>query len=110
MGHGGAVPQRVMATPEILDLSARVIDSGTTTEADGPLNRITNELSELGDGLAMVESFSHSVAFATDDGLVCFDASGPATGAAVVGPPCALGGPTRSRRSSTPMATRSRRR
>ena len=64
-----------------LDLSAAVIDSG---EADQPVNRVTNELSELGDGLAMVESFSHSVALDTGDGLVVFDASGAATGRQVV--------------------------
>ncbi len=72
-----------MATPEILDLSAQVIDSGSTAGVVGPLNRVTNELSELDDGLAVVESFSHCVAFATDEGLVCFDASGPFTGTQV---------------------------
>jgi alkyl sulfatase BDS1-like metallo-beta-lactamase superfamily hydrolase len=46
---------------------------------------VTQELSELGDGLAVVESFSHVVAFATDAGLVCFDTSGALTGKAVVG-------------------------
>ena len=66
---------------DLLDLSARIIDSG---HADHPVNRVTNELSELADGLAIVESFSHSVAIATDDGLTVFDASGVNTGAAVV--------------------------
>ncbi|MGI8756134.1 MAG: alkyl sulfatase dimerization domain-containing protein [Acidimicrobiales bacterium] len=36
---------------------------------------MTNELSDLGDGLAFVESFSNVVAFRTDDGLVLFDSS-----------------------------------
>lgn len=66
---------------DLLDLSARIIDSGL---ADEPTNRITQELSEVADGIAVVESFSHSVAVATDDGLVVFDASGAWTGGPVV--------------------------
>ena len=66
---------------DILELSARIIDSGLT---DQPVNRITQELSELADGVALVESFSHSVAIDTPEGLVVFDASGAPTGAAVV--------------------------
>lgn len=66
---------------DLLDLSARIIDSG---HADQPVNRVTNELSELADDLAIVESFSHSVAVRTDEGIVAFDASGVHTGAAVV--------------------------
>jgi alkyl sulfatase BDS1-like metallo-beta-lactamase superfamily hydrolase len=66
---------------DLLDLSARIIDSGVT---DQPVNRVTNELSELADDLAIVESFSHSVAVRTDDGIVAFDASGVHTGEAVV--------------------------
>ena len=65
---------------DLLELSSRIIDSGHT---DQPVNRVTNELSEIGDGIAMVESFSHCVAMRTGDGLVCFDASGVATGQAV---------------------------
>ncbi len=65
---------------DLLDLSARIIDSGLT---DQPVNRVTNELSEVADGIAMVESFSHCVALRTDEGLVCFDASGVLTGQAV---------------------------
>jgi alkyl sulfatase BDS1-like metallo-beta-lactamase superfamily hydrolase len=66
--------------PDLLDLSARIIDSGIT---DQPVNRVTNELSEVADGVAMVESFSHSIAMLTAEGLVAFDASGVHTGAAV---------------------------
>ncbi|MGD9999130.1 MAG: alkyl sulfatase dimerization domain-containing protein [Ilumatobacteraceae bacterium] len=66
---------------DLLELSARIIDSGV---ADQPVNRVTNELSELADDLAIVESFSHSIAVRTSDGLVAFDASGVHTGAAVV--------------------------
>ena len=64
-----------------LQLSTRTIDSGNITE---PVNRITNELTELADGLAMVESFSHTYALLTDDGLCCFDASGSGSGLQVV--------------------------
>lgn len=62
---------------DLLELSARIIDSG---HADQPVNRTTNELSEVADGLAMVESFSHSVVVDTGDGLIAFDASGAHTG------------------------------
>ncbi len=64
-----------------LELSTKVIDSGVIDQA---LNRVTNELSELAPDLAIVESFSHSVAWDSGDGLVCFDASGVASGEAVV--------------------------
>jgi alkyl sulfatase BDS1-like metallo-beta-lactamase superfamily hydrolase len=66
---------------DLLELSSRIIDSGI---ADQPVNRVTNELSELSEDLAIVESFSHSVALRTSAGLVCFDASGAHTGEAVV--------------------------
>ena len=39
---------------DLLSLSSRVIDSGVVDE---PGNRVTNELSEVADGLAVVESF-----------------------------------------------------
>ncbi|MGH2685020.1 MAG: MBL fold metallo-hydrolase, partial [Actinomycetota bacterium] len=58
---------------DLLELSARVIDTGDLTE---PTNRITNQLSEVADGVAVVESFSHSWAIDTGDGLVVLDASG----------------------------------
>jgi alkyl sulfatase BDS1-like metallo-beta-lactamase superfamily hydrolase len=66
---------------DLLELSSRIIDSG---HADQPVNRVTNELSEVADGLAMVESFSHSVVVDTGEGLMAFDASGAHTGQAVV--------------------------
>ncbi len=66
---------------DLLDISSRIIDSGVV---DQPINRVTNELSELADDLAIVESFSHCVAFDSGDGLVCFDSSGVHTGKAVV--------------------------
>lgn len=66
---------------DLLELSSRIIDAGV---ADEPVNRVTEELSELGDGLAIVESFSHSVVLHTSDGLVAFDASGARSGPRVV--------------------------
>ena len=66
---------------DLLALSSRVIDSGVVDE---PINRITNELSEVADGLAVVESFSHSVVLDAGDGLVAFDASHARTGPDVV--------------------------
>src|SRR4029079_10776892 len=66
---------------DLLDISSRIIDSGVV---DQPVNRVTNELSELASDLAIVESFSHGVAFDSGDGLVCFDSSGVHTGEAVV--------------------------
>src|SRR4029079_17747806 len=66
---------------DLLALSSRVIDSGV---AEDPHNRITQELSEVADGIAVVESFSHSIVLRTGGGLVAFDASGAATGRAVV--------------------------
>ncbi|HUF33450.1 MAG TPA: alkyl sulfatase dimerization domain-containing protein [Acidimicrobiales bacterium] len=63
---------------DLLALSSRIIDSGV---ADEPVNRVTQELSEVADGIAVVESFSHVVSIDTGDGLVCFDASGVGTGA-----------------------------
>ncbi len=66
---------------DLLDLSARIIDSG---HADQPVNRVTNEISEIAPDLAMVESFSHVAAWDVDGELVCFDTSGAHTGADVV--------------------------
>ncbi len=73
-----------------LELSARVIDGGLVdgriegeTEPFRP-NRVTQELCELADGVALVESFSHVVAVDTGDGLVTFDASGRRSGGEVV--------------------------
>jgi alkyl sulfatase BDS1-like metallo-beta-lactamase superfamily hydrolase len=66
---------------DLLELSSRIIDTGV---ADEPVNRVTEELSELGDDLAIVESFSHSVVLRTGEGLVAFDASGAQSGRQVV--------------------------
>ena len=71
----------VIGMADLLALSSRIIDSGTVSE---PVNRITNELSEIGDGLAVVESFSHSVVVDSGDGLVAFDTSHAMFGEKVV--------------------------
>ncbi len=64
-----------------LELSAHLIDNGVS---DTPPNRITEELSELADGVALIESFSHVVVVDSGDGLVVFDTSGAKSGPAVV--------------------------
>ena len=69
---------------DLLALSNNIIDSGIVDSGTGPTNRISNELSEIADNLAVVESFSHCVAWKTDEGLACFDASGVVTGPLVV--------------------------
>ena len=66
---------------DLLELSARIIDEGIVDE---PVNRITQELSEVADGVAVIESFSHVVVFPTGDGLVLFDTSGALTAERVV--------------------------
>lgn len=66
---------------DLLALSADIIDNGAD---HGPINRINHKLSELDDRLAVVEAFSHSVLFDTDDGLVVFDTSGAEGGQPVV--------------------------
>ena len=87
---------------DLLALSARVIDSGV---AEDPHNRITQELSEVADGVAVIESFSHVILLRTGEGLVAVDASGEATGEAVVASLRALVGRAGDATSSTPTAT-----
>ena len=64
-----------------VDLANRIIDSGT---AEPPHNRVTEELSEIEDDVAVVESFSHCWVVDAGDELVCWDASGAHSGRAVV--------------------------
>lgn len=66
---------------DLLQLSADIIENG---DNDRPFNRITQELTEVADGLAVVESFSHSIVVDAGDQLVAFDASHEHTGGAVV--------------------------
>jgi alkyl sulfatase BDS1-like metallo-beta-lactamase superfamily hydrolase len=61
----------------LLDLSARVIDTGEPLRT----NRVTGELSEVVPNVAMVEAFGHVVAIDTDAGLAVFDTSSAAYGA-----------------------------
>ena len=69
---------------DLLAISTGVIDGTTTSDEVGPLNRINFQLSEIGDGIAMVEAFSHCILFKTDDGLVAFDTSSVNGGERVV--------------------------
>ncbi len=70
-----------MTSSGLLEHSAAIVDGWSTPggppagAVEGPTNRVTNELSDLGDGIGFVESFSNVVAFRTDDGLVLFDSS-----------------------------------
>lgn len=68
-------------TEHPLDASTRIIDSGVL---DAPVNRMNEELHELGEGVAIVESFSHSVVVDTGAGLVVFDTSTDRNGPKVV--------------------------
>ena len=70
-----------IVTEHPVELSTRIIDTG---EHDEAVNRVTDRVSELADGISVVESFSHVITFATDDGLVCFDTSGHNKGEVVV--------------------------
>ncbi|MEM1437317.1 MAG: alkyl sulfatase dimerization domain-containing protein, partial [Pseudomonadota bacterium] len=69
---------------KLLELSTGVIDGTLTEQQVGPMNRINFQLSEIAEGVAMVEAFSHCILFETDDGLVAFDTSGVAGGTRVV--------------------------
>ena len=69
---------------DLLAISNAVIDEGKGIAEVGPINRINHQLSELGDGIAIVEAFSHCVLFETDDGLLAFDTSNRLGGARVV--------------------------
>jgi alkyl sulfatase BDS1-like metallo-beta-lactamase superfamily hydrolase len=59
---------------DLLGLSARFIDENLY-EGPGSVNRTTTELSEVAEGIAVIEAFSHVVAFESQDGLVLFDTS-----------------------------------
>jgi alkyl sulfatase BDS1-like metallo-beta-lactamase superfamily hydrolase len=59
---------------DLLALSARYIDDNVD-DGPGSTNRTTGELSEVADGVALIEAFSHVVAMQTDDGLFVSDAS-----------------------------------
>ena len=69
---------------DLLKMSADLIDGRITMQESGPINRINHELSELSSEVAVVEAFSHSIVFKTDDGLVTFDTSNEHGGAKCV--------------------------
>lgn len=69
---------------DLLAMSEAIIDGTLDATGVGPINRINHQLSEIADGVAMVEAFSHCVLFTTDDGLVAFDTSNHLGGARVV--------------------------
>ena len=60
---------------DLLKMSADLIDGRADMRETGPINRINHQLSELSSDVAVVEAFSHSIVFKTDDGLVTFDTS-----------------------------------
>ena len=64
-----------------IELSDSTIDTGVLASSS---NRITNELTELSDRLALVESFSHVWVVRTAEGLVLFDTSGVGTAGSVL--------------------------
>jgi alkyl sulfatase BDS1-like metallo-beta-lactamase superfamily hydrolase len=68
---------------DLLALSSRFIDEGTW-EGPAAVNRVTTELSEVAPRIAVVEAFSHVLAFETDAGLVLFDTSLEAFGAGIL--------------------------
>jgi len=71
----------VSETVDPVELSNRIIDTGNP---EPPHNRVLDELVEVEDEVAVVESFSHCWAIKTLEGLVCVDASGTGSGENVV--------------------------
>jgi len=65
---------------DLIELSTRIIDDGAPIF---PV-RVNNQLSEIADGVLVIESFSNVIAIATEEGLVLSDTSGARTGEAVV--------------------------
>ncbi len=59
---------------DLLELSTRFIDQGVFEGRDS-INRVNGELSEIAEGIAVIESFSHLIAFRTGEGLLVFDTS-----------------------------------
>ena len=65
---------------DLIDLSRQIIDDGAPIF---PV-RVNNQLSEIADGVLVIESFSNVIAIVTAEGLVLSDTSGARTGEAVV--------------------------
>jgi alkyl sulfatase BDS1-like metallo-beta-lactamase superfamily hydrolase len=62
---------------DLLKMSTDIIDGNIGPDDAGPMNRINFQLSEVADGVAMVEAFSHCILFESDEGLIAFDTSSP---------------------------------
>lgn len=71
---------------DLLALSDAVLDGTVVGGEAAPMARITYELSELGDGIAIVEGFSHCVLFESPAGLVVFDTSNVFGGRRAIAP------------------------
>ena len=69
---------------DLLAMFEAIVDGKLDAAGVGPISRINHQLSEIADGIAMVEAFSHCVLFQTDDGLAAFDTSNHLGGARVV--------------------------
>jgi glyoxylase-like metal-dependent hydrolase (beta-lactamase superfamily II) len=65
---------------DLISLSTQIIDEGAPIF---PV-RVNQELSEIADGAAVVESFSNAIAITTEEGLIVSDTSGARTGGEVV--------------------------
>ena len=65
---------------DLISLSTQIIDEGAPIF---PV-RINQQLSEIADGIVVVESFSNAIALATEEGLIVSDTSGARTGGEVV--------------------------
>jgi alkyl sulfatase BDS1-like metallo-beta-lactamase superfamily hydrolase len=65
---------------DLISLSTQIIDEGAPIF---PV-RVNQELSEIADGVVVVESFSNAIALTTEEGLIVSDTSGARTGGEVV--------------------------
>ena len=65
---------------DLISLSRQIIDEGAPIF---PV-RVNQELSEIADGVAVVESFSNVIALTTEEGVILSDTSGARTGGKVV--------------------------
>ena len=60
---------------QMLERSSRWIDGSEPPAMEGLFSTDTGGLTELADGVALIEAFSNVVAFTTDEGIVVFDVS-----------------------------------
>ncbi|MFM7045902.1 MAG: MBL fold metallo-hydrolase, partial [Ilumatobacteraceae bacterium] len=64
-----------MTFTSMLDRSARWADGDKPLTMKGVFSESSGAAEEVADGVVLVEAFSNSVAFDTDEGLVVFDVS-----------------------------------